>query len=295
MKTHFIKIDDVSEIDTTQATVYDLSNRYIDSRGNMYGLRYNRETRKIEIVRLMRTPSKHAGYYQQKVHERKRQWSDSTDAIVDNGQHVYEDDQHTDEERGDNIEAVELEFNPDDFIEHAIDTLKTHRDRIQGIMLNITNSHIVKENDRVAMNYINDMFRNLDIDGIQRIEKIIDSYTEMKNYPRSLTYYQSKLDTKRRKNFDDIPDNNKKLHYIFLYEMWYAIRSGYKAIEKMLSDLQYFIEEQSSDDSSKNTQAELQHMNDALTSIKNTIGESESIQGDLKKLEDYIDDITNFL
>ena len=261
----------------------------------MYGLRYNRETRKIEIVRLMRTPSKHAGYYQQKVHERKRQWSDSTDAIVDNGQHVYEDDQHTDEERGDNIEAVELEFNPDDFIEHAIDTLKTHRDRIQGIMLNITNSHIVKENDRVAMNYINDMFRNLDIDGIQRIEKIIDSYTEMKNYPRSLTYYQSKLDTKRRKNFDDIPDNNKKLHYIFLYEMWYAIRSGYKAIEKMLSDLQYFIEEQSSDDSRKNTQAELQHMNDALTSIKNTIGESESIQRDLKKLEDYIDDITNFL
>ncbi len=295
MKTRFIKIDDVSEIDTTQATVYDLSNRYIDSKGNMYGLRYNRENRKIEIVRLMRTPSKHAGYYQQKVHERKRQWADSTDAIVDNGSVVSHYDHDIGEEGDDNIEAVELEFNPDDFVDHAVETLKTHRDRIQGIMMNVTNSRIVKENDRVAMNYINDMFRNLDIDGIQRIEKIIDAYTELKNYPRSLTYYQSKLDTKRRKNFDDIPDNNKKMHYIFLYEMWYAIRGGYKALEKMLSDLQYFIEEENADDTRKVTQAELQHMNDALTSIKNTIGESESIQGDLKKLEDYIDDITNFL
>ncbi|MFW5770291.1 MAG: hypothetical protein ACOCX9_02540, partial [Spirochaetota bacterium] len=159
MKTRFIKIDDVSDIDTTQATVYDLSNRYIDTSGNMYGLNYNRETRKIEIVRLMRTSSKHARYYEQKVHERKRNWSDSTDAIVDNGladaqqEHLINDTE--------NIEAVELEFTPEDFIDHAIENLKIHRDRIQGIMMNITNSHIVKDNDRVAMNYINDMYLNL--------------------------------------------------------------------------------------------------------------------------------------
>jgi len=293
MKTRFIKIDDVSDIDTTQATVYDLTNRYIDTSGNMYGLKYNRETRKIEIVRLMRTPSKHARYYEQKVHERKRHWPDSADAIVDNGfsdaqqEHVIND--------AENIEAVELEFTPEDFIDHAIETLKIHRDRLQGIMMNITNSHIVKDNDRVAMNYINDMYRNLDIDGIQRIEKILDSYTELNNYPRSLTYYQSKLDTKRRNNFDDIPENDKKMKYIFLYEMWYSIKGGYRALEKMLSDLQYFIEEQNADDSQKITQAERQHLNDAITSIKNTLSESESIKHDLKKLEDYLDDISNFL
>jgi hypothetical protein len=293
MKTRFIKIDDVSDIDTTQATVYDLSNRYIDNSGNMYGLKYNRETRKIEIVRLMRTPAKHARYYEQKVHERKRQWSDSTDAIVDNGITDHQHDTMTMD--SENIEAVELEFNPEDFIEHAIENLKIHKDRLQGIMMNITNSHLVKDNDRVAMNYINDMYRNLDIDGIQRIDKILDSYTELKNYPRSLIYYQSKLDTKRRNNFDEIPDNNEKMNYIFFFEMWYSIRGSYRALEKMLSDLQYFIEEQNADDSQKITQAERQHLNDATTSIKNTLSETESIKQDLNKLENYLDDISNFM
>ncbi|MFW5771422.1 MAG: hypothetical protein ACOCX9_08300, partial [Spirochaetota bacterium] len=131
--------------------------------------------------------------------------------------------------------------------------------------------------------------------GIQRIEKILDSYTELINYPRSLTYYQSKLDTKRRNNFDEIPENDKKMKYIFLYEMWHSIKGGYRALEKMLSDLQYFIEEQNADDSTKITQAERQHLNDAITSIKNTLSESESIKRDLKKLEDYLNDIANFL
>ncbi|HXK65620.1 MAG TPA: hypothetical protein PK348_05090, partial [Spirochaetota bacterium] len=63
MKTRFIRIDDISQIDTSKISTFDLANRYIDKYGNMYGLRYNRAQKKVEIVKIMRTPKKHASYY----------------------------------------------------------------------------------------------------------------------------------------------------------------------------------------------------------------------------------------
>jgi len=58
MKTKFIRIDDVSEIDTSKIGIFDMANRYIDKYGNMYGLRYNRDVKKIEVVKIMRTQKK---------------------------------------------------------------------------------------------------------------------------------------------------------------------------------------------------------------------------------------------
>jgi hypothetical protein len=49
MKTKFIKIKNMGEIDPSKITIYDLNNRYIDAVGNMYGLKYNREQKKVEI------------------------------------------------------------------------------------------------------------------------------------------------------------------------------------------------------------------------------------------------------
>jgi len=76
MKTKFIRIDDVSEIDTSKIGIFDLANRYIDKYGNMYGLRYNRDVKKIEVVKIMRTQKKHATYFSQKIQMRpEKQWS----------------------------------------------------------------------------------------------------------------------------------------------------------------------------------------------------------------------------
>ena len=42
MKNVIIRINDISDIDTSKISVYDLNNRYVDTHGTMYGLRYNK-------------------------------------------------------------------------------------------------------------------------------------------------------------------------------------------------------------------------------------------------------------
>jgi len=54
MKQRIIKINDISEIDTSKISVYDLNNRYIDKNGSMFSLKYNRGERKVEIIKIVR-------------------------------------------------------------------------------------------------------------------------------------------------------------------------------------------------------------------------------------------------
>jgi hypothetical protein len=42
MKKKIIRINDISEIDTSKISVYDLNNRYVDPKGNLFGLKYDR-------------------------------------------------------------------------------------------------------------------------------------------------------------------------------------------------------------------------------------------------------------
>ena len=68
MNTQFVYIDSISKLDPSKATVYDLNKRYIDGDGNMFGLKYNRDTKKIEVIRLLRTSMQHARKKKKKMH-----------------------------------------------------------------------------------------------------------------------------------------------------------------------------------------------------------------------------------
>ena len=72
MQTQFVYIDDITKIDSSKATVYDLNKRYIDSEGNMYGLKYNRESKKIEVIRLLRTSMQHAQMVAKRMKEKMK-------------------------------------------------------------------------------------------------------------------------------------------------------------------------------------------------------------------------------
>ncbi len=50
MRHQYIRIDSVSEIDTSRITVRSIEQRYIDSQGRRFATRFNLRTRKIEIV-----------------------------------------------------------------------------------------------------------------------------------------------------------------------------------------------------------------------------------------------------
>lgn len=297
MKTHFIRINDISDINVAKATVYDLSNRYIDSKGNMYGLRYNRDTRKIDIIRIIRTPVKSAGYFQNKLVRQKRQ------SRADNGQRapggafgaVPEGEVLAEGEAGEGAEAVELEFDPERYLEETLELMKTHRDRFNGIMMNIKNSKIVPDNDRAGNISLSDIFRNLDIDGIQRIEKILTSHKELKNYPRSITYYQSKLDQKGRDILEALPDDTRKMKFIYFFEQFHAIRNLYRTLSKIISDLQFFLEEKKPDEIKNLTFAEKQFHEDAKISINNTIKDINGVMREIGKLEKFLYEVESFM
>ncbi|MCX8123742.1 MAG: hypothetical protein N3F66_06215 [Spirochaetes bacterium] len=274
MKTRFIRIDDVSQIDTSKISTLDLANRYIDKYGNMYGLRYNKAQRKIEIVKIMRTPRKHASYFSQKLQRKAEK--------VENHNH-------------DDYLGEVLEFDPEMCINHIVEIVKTHKDRLNGIIMSIANSNIISDTDKMSWNTMNDYFRNLDMDGIQALEKINELYTEFNNYPRSIIYYQSKLDTKHRKILDEIPSETAKLRYVKYYELWYQVRNAYKTIIKILSDIRFLLEQQHIEEKRNMTPFQKQTYSDALISIDNTIAEANKILSDCALLEDMISTSKSFV
>jgi len=274
MKTRFIRIDDISQIDTSKISTFDLANRYIDKYGNMYGLRYNRAERKIEIVKIMRTPKKHASYFSQKL-LRKPEKVESA---------------HQDDYLG---EA--MEFDPEMCINHIVEITRTHKDRLNGIIVSIANSNIISDTDKMTWNTMNDYFRNLDMDGIQALEKINELYTEFNNYPRSIIYYQSKLDTKHRKILDEIPSESSKLRYVKYYEMWYQVRNAYKTIIKILSDIRFLLEQQHIEEKRNMTPFQKQTYSDAIISIDNTLAEANKILSDCALIEDMISTSKSFI
>lgn len=274
MKTKFIRIDDVSEIDTSKIGIFDLANRYIDKYGNMYGLRYNRDIKKIEVVKIMRTQKKHATYFSQKIQMRPEK----------------PEAPHNDDYLG---EA--MEFDPEACINHIVELSKTHKNRLSGIIMNIANSNIIADTDKMLWNTMNDLFRNLDMDGIQQLEKIADLYNEFNNYPRSIIYYQSKLDTKHRKILDEIPAESSKFRYVKYYEMWYITKTTYKTIIKLLNDIRFLLEQQHIEDKRNLTPFQKQTCSDALTSIDNTITEANTVLADCGMVEELINTSKAFI
>ncbi|TGL44692.1 LIC_10450 family protein [Leptospira perdikensis] len=52
-KYHYIKIDSISEIDPIKLSISQIQQRYIDKDNNRYALRFNKDTRRIEILKLI--------------------------------------------------------------------------------------------------------------------------------------------------------------------------------------------------------------------------------------------------
>ncbi|TGM52156.1 LIC_10450 family protein [Leptospira vanthielii] len=52
-KYHYIKIESISEIDPIKLSISQIQQRYIDKDNNRYALRFNKDTRRIEILKLV--------------------------------------------------------------------------------------------------------------------------------------------------------------------------------------------------------------------------------------------------
>jgi hypothetical protein len=290
MKTRFIRIQSLEDIDPSMVTVYDLSNRYIDAQGNMYGLRFNKQAKKIEIIKIIRTPAKTAPYFQQKLVQQKQYRSrEGGHRAGSNGipEVLEADDGHAGE-------IVEMEFDPGQFVNSVLEMMKTHKDRLGGIIVNIKNSKIVLETDRMDYNVQNAHFRDLEVEGIRKIEKLLDSQKELASYPRSISYYQSKLDGPGRKIFDELGDDARRMKFIYYWEMYTSIKQLYTVLYKALMDMDFFLSEKNIETKKSLVHTEKQNFQDGMISIGNTIKEISGMMKDLKKLEKFVSTSDNF-
>ncbi len=289
----------------------------------MYGLKYNRIKKKIEITKIIRTPAKAAGFITQRLRQSRRGDGDhqSERDEEDNGMEdavesemdstlarenppeedtLYEEtaagDEPTEEPIKDGLpeRTVRRSFDADGFIKEVLELMKTHKARLNGIMMNIKNSNIVSEKDKGESHYLIDAFRNIDIDGIQRIDKALNSHKELQNYPRSISYYASKLDTKSKNILESLTSDKSKMEYVFYSEMYYSIWTLYRTLQKILKDLNDFVLEKNPEDKKNVSYNEKQFYNDARTSLANTVEESEDILSRCRLLEDFLGNANNF-
>jgi len=288
MKKVIIKINDVSQINTSKVSVYDLNNRYIDPLGNIYGLKYNKIEKKVEIIKLERFHSSESHLFQKKINRHKE--TRTIAETINEEETDYED--HAEAAA---VTGEEAFFDPQTFIEEVVNNAAIHKERMTGIIKNIYDSDIFPKENKQDSTAFDDIVRNLEIDGIQQLEKLDTYYRELTNYPRSITYYQAKIDNTGKQVFEKLSGNKQNtMRFIYMYEMSTTIKRIYTNLKKHIHHLDEFTSEKNIDEKQNMSKHQKQSFLDATISIKNTIQDIENILKKNAMLYDYTCDLENY-
>jgi hypothetical protein len=283
MKKKIIKINDISQIDTSKVSVYDFNNRYIDQYGNIYGLKHNKINKKVEIIKLQRYGARESLIYQQMANRNK---------FVDMQSDNLEQDNMEAEE---NLIGQDSYYDPERFIEKVIGYAETHKARVLGIIKNIDDSNIFVKENKQELNEFNDIVRGLEIDGVQQLDRLETYHRELTNYPRTITYYQAKMDNVQKKIFEQIAANKEKaMRFIYFYEMSANIKNVYVNLKKYTEQLNGLTTNKSFDEKLSVTKYQKQSYLDARTSIENTLGDIDKILKENIELYDFATNVENF-
>jgi hypothetical protein len=286
MKKRIIRIIDVSQIDTSKVSVYDLNNRYIDPLGNIYGLRYNKDNRKVDVIKLERFHSGEGHIYQQ-IANRHREGKFPAETTTE------PDNFSNDLETKAGIEDLLIE--PEVFIEDVINNAETHKERITAIIKNIYDSDIFPKENKQESTEFDDIVRNLEIEGIQQLAKLETYYRELTNYTRSITYYQAKIDNTGKRIFEQLAGNKERtMRFIFMYEMATTIKRIYTNLKKHILRMDDFTSIKNVDERQNMTKHQKQSFIDARTSIGNTINDIDDILKQNAVLIAYSCNISNY-
>lgn len=266
MRTQFIQIEDISEIDTSRINVYDMNKRYIDKSGNMYGLRYNRDAKKIEVIKILRTTARNQQYFANKMQNNRKNGADITDEI----DAVHHDASIPLPEPDGSGPA---DFSSEMFFSQMFSALTVYRERINVIVKNISNVPLIPREQRDLNIKLDDHLRSLDIDGLQRMEKIQTIYREMTDYPRSVNYYLAKLDARARSHLSKVPGDESKLKFIIANETSNNMREIFYYFSKCLTELNHFLDENKDARHVRLNAQEKQSLSDASITITNMVND----------------------
>jgi hypothetical protein len=282
MKPNVIRINDINDIDTTRISVYDLNNRYIDRLGNMYGVKYNPSSRKVEIIRIIRAVEKEVATMKQKIIKKKLS-------------EIPPDDFRQEVAAGQGQDTAFRNFEPELFIGDCMKIIATHRSRIKGIIMNIKNSNIYPKENKQESIELENIFRTLEIDGEHAFD-VVDNYQkELAGYPRSISYYQAKIDNQGNEILEAIGDDKGRvMKFIYQYEMYNSIHDLYHNLLNSIMQLKDRVSEKNPDDIKHIAHSDKQAFLDAKTSLFNTIDEIHDLMDKMRIMEQFVTDPDNF-
>jgi len=285
MKNAIVRINDIADIDTSRISIYDMNKRYVDVKGNMYGLKFDNAVKKIKIVRIMRALKEDAPFIRQQIMVKKK---------LNTAETPQTEDKNYTEEAPETVESSEP-FNPAMFINDILGNIDSHKERLKGIMMNIKNSNLFPKENKQESGELENIFRNIDMDGILQLEKAESYEKELSQYPRSITYYQAKLDNHAREIIDQLAgDNTRVMNFIHSYEMSNALLRVYENIKGTLASLAELITTIDPENSQRMSQFESKALTDAQISITNTMVEIDGVLEKLKPFGEYLKHAGNF-
>lgn len=290
VNTQFIYIDSITAIDPSKVTVYDLNKRYIDSYGNMYGLKYNRDTKKIEIIRLVRTSTQHARMIAQRMHQDKVKPGSSRVMPIETEPAAQEQHFETEVLPEDKDEII-----PDLYVSERFNELPHFKERLKGLIRNIASSNVNSREHREVSTVLDESIRNLEMDGIQRVDKLISLYRELTEYPRSINYYIGRIDNKGREILNAMHADDAKMKWVLYSEMLVTSRELYGGVDRILVAMLKNLESAAENKEHKLNATERQFFNDAKVTIDNTRGEIKALFDKFTRFEEYIYNRDNFV
>ena len=278
MKQAIIRINDVSDINISKITVYDLNNRYIDSQGNIFRLKLDQFTKKIEVIKILRSHPEEAHAIANKMMQRKTEEAKVQFEEEDIPNVEYSDGSIFDEP-----------FNPDDTLSKTLISMNMHVERLKGILMNIKLSKLSEKIIKSDVSTLDNILKNIEIDGMQQIQKTDAYQKELLGYPKHINYYQARMDNTAKAILQKLELNHQKaMKYIMYYEMHSAIKALYIKLTSLLQTLVDFLDKKSESLTDVFNPSEKRSFDDAMISIDNTKYEIMEIEKSLDKLYAFL-------
>jgi len=277
VKQVIIRINDVSDIDTSKITVYDLNNRYVDSMGNIFRLKIDQFTKKIEIIKILRSHPEEAHAIASQMIQRK----------IVSPKTPFEIDPAALSEYNGNI--FDEPFNPDEMLEKSFTSMNLHAERLKGIMMNVKNSKLIDKISKQDSATVDNIFKNIEIDGIQQIAKVQNYQKELLRFPKHINYYRTTMDRKSKAILNHLElTPQKAMRYIMFYEMNTAIKLLYTTISSLLQNLIDIANKNSDLLKDALNPSQKRFFEDALVSISNTRTEIKDMESKLSQLQAFL-------
>lgn len=230
MAHKYIPIDSVNDIDVHKIGLGNIENRYIDKTGRRYATRYNKRTRKIEIVPIA------LGIEEARLIKKGllgKQEDKQEEVQIDNPHNL------PDWAIREGI-TPDMSVNPDAYIPQIMSNSQKFGERIRGIISGVKKTGAFEERSTEGEDIILDLTAFYDREIQVHLHDVDNFYTEFTQYPKSNETYHSSLGRKEKKIVDQL-DADQQLDYFQAHflggSFLEALKAGLELIHKVEQEL----------------------------------------------------------